>query len=176
MPKRKAAQDQIPQPPDPPSVERHLHFHPVQAIGVPLILLIPVLALFGVFGEGITSARASQGPIEASIEYPSKMRYKTIDVVDLVITNTSQQTVAGTTVTVDRAYLDGFTSVSFTPDVKTITGEEYVVEVGEIPAGESRVVSIDIQAERYGGYDGDLSIATDGAPLLVFELSTFNYP
>lgn len=42
---------EVPQPPEVPDIKRRIQLHPWQWIGIPLFLLIPILALFGVFGE-----------------------------------------------------------------------------------------------------------------------------
>jgi hypothetical protein len=104
--------DQPPTPPRPPSVARTIRLDRLQLIGVPLILLVPLLAVLGVFGEVLESEQAIRGPLEVRVEYPSRMRYRTIDVVEVVVGNASEEELASVTLTIDRSYLDAFTAVS----------------------------------------------------------------
>ncbi len=53
--------------------------------------------------------------------------------------------------------------MSFTPQPTTVTAGAYIVEVGDIPGGESRTVSIHVQAERYGYHDGTMKVSADGS-------------
>ncbi|HEX2167380.1 MAG TPA: hypothetical protein VHG09_09145, partial [Longimicrobiales bacterium] len=58
--------DDLPDPPGPPEIERKLSMYRFQLIGLPFLLAIPLLALFGVFGESRSDLRAESGSLEVS--------------------------------------------------------------------------------------------------------------
>ena len=67
-----------PHPPEAPDVERQFKQYVYQWIGIPLIMLIPVLSMLGVFGETMASTAAEEAGILAlDADYISRFRYKT---------------------------------------------------------------------------------------------------
>ena len=72
-------QQATPQPPQPPEIRRRIAFHRTQLIGVPLLAIIPVLALFGVFGTTTGEARAESAELQMQVRYPTRFRYKVIN-------------------------------------------------------------------------------------------------
>lgn len=165
-----------PQPPEPPEVGRNLGFHLVQAIGVPLLALLPVLALFQVFGTTQGEARASDGPLEVEVRHPGRFRYKTTLPLEVRVRNTGDAALSGVTVSIETDYVDRFSSVSFTPSPQRVSDEAYVVDLGDIPAGESRIVESRVQAERYWGASGRIAVATDGPERAELEVASFVFP
>lgn len=53
-------------PPKPPEVSRNVQFSLVQLVGITLLMIVPVLALFGVFGESLNKERVT--PDEVFVE------------------------------------------------------------------------------------------------------------
>lgn len=164
------------QPPQPPPVSRKLQFHRVQMIGVPLMMLIPVLALFGLFGETVNSVDASSTPLEMRVEYPTRFRYKMIDSIRVSLFNKSDQPLATVQVGFDRAYIEGFSTVTFTPSVKHITDSFYFVEVNDLQPGETRIISVTIQAEKYGKHQGTITADPENSDALEVSIATFTFP
>ena len=166
----------IPQPPESPDLERKLQFYPWQIAGVILIALVPILALFNVFGEALETTSAAGPDLEVSILYPARYRYKMIDPVQISVHNISAQAIPTVTVRIDRAYLDSFSNVTLTPSAKTITGEAYEVELTDLKAGETQQVVAEIQAEEYGWHEAVIATVPEGAEPVEVSIATFVFP
>ena len=93
------------------------------------MMLIPILALLGVFGQTAGSEDASNPPLQMHVEYPTRFRYKLIDSIRVSLFNTSNQVIPSVNVHFDRAYIDQFSTVTFSPAIKEITETEYVALV-----------------------------------------------
>lgn len=163
-------------PPQPPEVDKKFQVHTYQWIGIPLMLLIPILALVGLFGESVDSVRTSSQQLEMSVEYPTRFRFKMIDEVTVTLSNVSGQTLPSVLVNFDREYIDAFSTVTFTPAVKSITGSNYIVEVSDLQPGETRVISATVQAENYGMHRGTIGLGPEEAQDLEVSVATFTFP
>lgn len=161
-------------PPEPPRIERRLTFHPVQAIGVPLIVLIPVLALLGLLGEATARTTVQAGGVEVTVEYPSRMRYKTVGIIEVDVRNSTGMAIENALLTIDRRYLEGFSNITFTPTATAVTHEAFVVALGTVQPGQSQAVTVEVRAERYWLHEGALVVA--GPAGSRAELSTLVLP
>lgn len=166
---------EIPQPPQPPSIGRALKPHASQVVGVGVLVLIVVLALLGVFGETHGRATAEGPPFRLEVTYPERFRYKTIDSVDVTVTNTGDEAVSSLTVRFDRAYIDAFSTTTFTPSLTRVTSDAYEVDVSDLAPGETQPVSVEVQAEAYWGHPGFVEAATPEADVRV-DVHSFVYP
>src|SRR5690606_827994 len=65
-------------PPDlqPSTKPRHLALHRFQWIALPLMFLVPVLALLGLFGESTGQVHDERGALALYADYPTRYRYK----------------------------------------------------------------------------------------------------
>jgi hypothetical protein len=144
------------EPKEPPEVQRRFRLHLHQMIGVPLIALLPILALFRVFGDGIEFAKSSMASLKTEVEYPLKFKFKQSKILRVKVTNISEQTLDTVTVSIDTAYLSRFRNVSITPEA----AEAYVVELTAIEPHEKREVIAEIEAKNYGEQRGVVTIST----------------
>lgn len=163
-------------PPEPPETSRKIQFHLVQLIGIPLILIIPVLALFGVFGESEEKVGAANSEFEMQVEYPSRFRYKQINPLEVSLRNISSNKIPVLTVAFDRSYISEFSETQFTPDVKDVTGTNYKVELRDIEPGETRRVSVSLQGEHYGLHKGAVTALAENGSKAEVKVSTFIFP
>lgn len=163
-------------PAQPPSVDRKLEFHLLQLIGIPLMLLIPILALFGVFGETVDEATESSRELEMHVRFPTRFRYKMIDTITVSVRNASNQPITSVHITFDRAYIESFSTVTFIPSVKQVTETVYIVELTDLRPGEVQVVSLSVQAEKYGNHQGVITVKPDGEDGLQARLTTLTFP
>ena len=173
MPKKKA---EVSQPPQPPQVARKLRFHVLQLVGMPLMMLIPVLALFGVFGETVHEVTESSQELEMHVRFPARFRYKMIDSVTVSLRNTSDQPIKTVHIAFDRAYVESFSTVTFTPSVEQITETVYIVELTDLQPGQVQIASLSIQAEKYGNHQGAITATQDGDPGLQAHITTLTFP
>ena len=150
--------------------------HPVQAAGIACILLVPVLALLGLFGESFDRASTTSSDLSLDIEYSTRYRYKMINDLNVLVTNESDQTIPALTVYFSRDYIDQFSTVTFTPPANQLTREMYVVELTGMAAGESRGITVELQGERYGEHRGTVSADGDGLQAVEVKVTTFIFP
>lgn len=168
---------EAPKPSQPPDVNKKFQFYSFQWVGLPLILLIPILALFGLFGESVESVSTSNQQLDMSVEYPTRFRYKMIDEVTVSLSNVSEQAIPGVLVNFDRQYIEAFSTVTFTPSLKSISNLDYIMEISDLQPGETRVVTLTIQAEKYGLHRGVISTAAPGEGSdLELPVATFTFP
>ena len=163
--------DNLPDPPGPPDTRRRPALYRFQLLGLPFLLAIPVLALFGVFGERWSVVNARSGSLEISVRYPAVFRYKMLNAIELHVRNRGATAIDTLTVTLDTAYAGRFSTVTAVPP---FTGP-FEVQLTDIAAQQSRRVHIELQAERYWSHSGRLTVAA-GADTLRVPLTTMVYP
>jgi hypothetical protein len=102
-----------PQPPAAPEIHRRFRLTRWQWFGVPLFLLIPLLASFGLLGDMSSTVEARSGGLEITLEYPRTQRYKFVRSMEMVVTNKTAAILDTVTIELDARYADGFaTSIS----------------------------------------------------------------
>ena len=168
--------EKVVEPPEPPEIERRIEFHRLQMIGMPFILLIPLLALFGLFGESFDEAQAANSQVELRVDHPTRLRYKAVNAMEISVRNISAQEVPTITVTIDSDYVDKFAQVSFIPEVDEVTDEVYEIELQNVGAGEARQISIDFQGDEFGLHTGTITAQPEGGEAAQTQISTFVFP
>lgn len=163
-------------PPQPPTFDRNFQLHKTQLIGIPVMLLIPILALLGMFGETDHEQTIANPRLEMQVTYPTRLRYKMIDAVAISLTNTSAQTIPTLQIEIDRSYVEGFSEVTFTPAIDQITGTVYIMELTDLQPGDTRVVSFAIQAEKYGKHQGAITVTPESEEALRVLIETLTFP
>lgn len=140
------------------------------------MMLIPILALFGVFGETVHEVTESGRELEMHVRFPARFRYKMIDSITVSVRNASNQPIKSIHITFDRAYIESFSTVTFIPSVKQVTETVYIVELTDLRPGEVQVVSLSVQAEKYGNHQGVITVKPDGKEGLQARLTTLTFP
>lgn len=171
-----SAQCQTPEPPQPPPFERRIQIPRLQLIGVPLLLILPLLAAFRVFGDTTATARAANDALALQVEYPARYRYKMNAPLNVEVTYLAGTEPVTVTVEFSRPYMDRFSSVSFLPDVAEITPDAYRVEAPNLAAGETRTVAVEIQAEQYWRHRGQVTASLEGESPVSVPLQTWVFP
>lgn len=162
--------------PQPPQIKRTLEMGLAQRIGLLLLMAIPVLAVLGIFGESFEQVTQSSEDLSMTVEYATRYRYKMINNLSVDLVNESDQTLPVLSVSFSRDYIDQFSTVTFTPSVKEITGTAYIVELTEVAPGESRSVQVELQGERYGQHQGAVGASAEGIASVELQLTTFIFP
>jgi hypothetical protein len=163
--------DDLPNPPAAPEMPPRISLHRSQWILVPLMLSLPLLALLGLF-SGRNTTRAELGPLAVQIRYPTKLRYNAFDNITLHVHNRGTTALDTVSVALDSAYVAGFSMVTAVPPFD----ESFTLSLLPLAAGESRLVRVELRAERYWRQRGTLTIGTRGADTLRIRLSTFVFP
>jgi hypothetical protein len=156
-----------------PDQPRNLRLHPYQWVGLPLIILVPLLALLNIFGETRDYAEDTASEIALRVEYPSRYRFKQLESVHVLVENVSATYVDTLVVAFDPEYVRQFSTPTFIP---TPT-EPFEIEILAVEPGEIRRVWAELQGEQYGRHDGTIEAYRQGSldTARVF-LSTFVFP
>lgn len=168
--------NQVKQPPEAPEMPRYLHFHAFQLLMIVILMLVPVLSLFGVLGETTGQVTSEDADSLLTVAYPARAHYETRSQVRVETLNTSDSPLNNVTIQFDRAYFDQFSALSFNPTLSQITEAAYIVELGDIPAGASRMVTLDLVAKHQGNQRGLISLSSDNREISRVMLDTFVFP
>src|SRR5688572_26320040 len=163
--------DSLPDPPAPPEMPPRTSLHRSQWILVPLVLSLPLLALLGLF-SGRETTRADLGPLAVQIRYPTKLRYNAFDNITLHVHNRGTTPLDTVSVALDSSYVAGFSMITSVPPFDA----SFTVSLPQLEAGESRLVRIELRAERYWRQRGVLAIGSRGTDTLRIPLATFVFP
>lgn len=158
--------------PSAPEIDRRVSVPPFRAIGMGLIMLVPALAIAGVFGESWDTAAAGGPNISVRMEFPSRYRYKMLNSLTLAVENTSARTIDTVTVSLDTAYALRFSTVVITPP----PAQAYMVPLTDVEPGEIRLVVVELQGERYGRHSGQVHVETTSGDTLALPVHTLIYP
>lgn len=143
-----------------------------QAAGLAVLVLIPILALFGLFGESWETTAAESAELEMWVRYPDRFRYKMINSLRIRIRNISGGKLDTVAVSFDPDYIRPFSNVAFTPSA----ARPYTVNLVGIRPGEIRFVHVHMQGEHYGRHSGWIKATAGGADTARAEVSTFIFP
>jgi hypothetical protein len=166
----------VPQPPEPPEIKRRLQLNATQLIGIPLLALMPLLALLGVFGLAQGEARSEQGSLALRVSYPERTRYSMTQPLVIEVRNIGTVSLDTVVVRLDTDYLSAFSQVELTPTPTRVTAEVYEVTLSDIQPGETRIVSTDVQAHAYWRQRGSISATPGGGEATGVMVSTFVFP
>lgn len=144
------------EPAGPPPTAPHLSFTRKQYLGLPLLAAIPVLTLFGAFGESRASVRAASSALEMTVRYPSRFRYRQVQSLEITVRNVSPRILDTVALSLDTAYITRFSSVRIVPSPR----EAYVVDLIDVKPMESRLVTAELWGERYGSHSGRIMATT----------------
>ncbi|MBI4408627.1 MAG: hypothetical protein HY561_02885 [Gemmatimonadetes bacterium] len=161
----------VPQPPDAPRIRRRVRFSPLQALGILLILGLPLLALLGVFGESSREAEAHTAALRVHLRYPDRFRFEQIGELLLFVDNTSSRPLDSVRVEFDSFYVNRFSQVTFTPAAE----QAYRVRLARLEPGATGLVAVELQGEHYGRHRGAVRVAA-GADTAALGLSTLVFP
>lgn len=163
--------DHFPKPPAPPELPRKVRPHMWQVGGVALLLIIPVLAVAGVFGERWAGEQVSTAALSISVRYPSVLRYKTTGSLLARVSNASSASLDTVRLALDAGYATAFSQVQATPGFT----DAFATELIQLRPGETRVVTVELQAEKYWRHSGELRVWA-GVDTARVTLRTFIYP
>jgi hypothetical protein len=164
------------EPPRPPEIERRILLTRLQVIGLPILALVPLLALAGVFGLSRGQRSVQENGLVLDVEYPSRARLRASDWLAVTVSNGLDEAVDGVVVRVDRQYVDSFAQVDFTPAVSSVGETDYSIDLGRLPAGGSRAVTVRLTPREKWRREGSVSVFGDGTLESTVEFATFVFP
>ena len=168
---RRAEPDAPSEPPRPPAHDRRLELGRLQLIGIPLLALIPVLAMTGLFGESWTTGSAQSAALGIRVEYPSRFRARLSKPISVVVENRSTEVLDTVEVSFDSTFVDRFPAIVFVPEPL----DAYVVSLANLKPGEQRRVHVEIDGDRAGRHRGRVVARARGDSAAV-ELRTMVFP
>jgi hypothetical protein len=171
MSTQQGSEEKDPRPPQPPPMDRGPRLSRSQWIGLPIIAVIPVLAIFGVFGERRKSSEAESSGLRARVEYPTRLRAMSSKPMIVRVENRSSTPLDTVDVVFDPAYMEHFSAVAFIPPPR----DAYTVSLLGLRSGETRIVHVDVQGERIGRHDGRIVVRWRGDSIAV-ALGTTVFP
>lgn len=156
-----------------PDAPRRFRLHGYQWVGLPLLFLVPVLALLGVFGETKGRAEAVGADLAMEVRYADRLRHKQLNAIEVRVENGSGVRLDTVTLAFDESYVQPFSVRAFVPSAT----RPFEVELYDLASGEVRLVWAELQAERYGRHRGALrAYATGRVDTTSITLSTFVFP
>jgi hypothetical protein len=154
-----------PQPPRAPDTARAFAPAPHHLVGIAVLGMLVVAAIAGAFGATEATAVAETASLRLSVAYPERTRAKLDHVMSVEVANRGGTDLPRVTLRFDRGYLDGFAAVAFTPDVARVTRDAYLIDLDDVAAGETRLVSVSLRAEERWSRAGFVEAAMEpGAP------------
>ena len=154
-----------------PDLQRTIVLSRKQRFGLPILMAIPFLALFGVFGETTENARDAATVVGETVGYPDKLHYRQSSEVTVAVTNRSLIPLDTVQIRVDTGYLMRLARVRFDPS----SASDFTVPLLNVKPGERRLVRIELAAEKYGRANGHV-VAKSGKDSAVVALTTFIFP
>lgn len=158
-------------PPEPPELPRALRLTLLQRIGLPFLFAIPVLALFGVFGEHYADLRATGGGVDLAMHYPDRMHYRQPLTLQITMRNVTAATADSVTLEPDASFFAAFPMARFSPP---LDASQRIV-FHDVAPGTSRTITVEIAGDRYWRRRGRMLVDGPGGGLQV-PLSIFVFP
>ena len=150
-----------------------MKLHRYQWVGLPLMFLVPVLAVLGVFGETRGREARASAELALRVEYPARYRYKQISALEVFVENVSAGALDTVVVAFDPDYVRRFSTPTFIPSLE----EPFEVELLDVKPGETRLVWAELQGERYGRHRGTIEAYRLGSrDTARVPISTLIYP
>jgi hypothetical protein len=143
-------------PPEPPDIVPRLRLSVAQCIGIPLIALVPLVALARVFGESMVERADQRGPLLVSARVPARLHYRQRMTLDVSVANRSDAVVNDVRVRVDSSYLDGFSGVALAPQA----APDGSVYFGSLAPAASVRLTVTLEGDRTGTIHG-ATVVTD---------------
>ncbi|WAS95100.1 hypothetical protein [Nannocystis punicea] len=153
-------------PPSPPEIERRLQFHREQLLLLPLMLVVPIMALLGLLGGPRVREEIELRGVRLGVEFAPRDHLEDWGRMHVTVDNRSPAPLPGARAEFARALLDPLWQPSFQPPLARIDGDWYVVALGDIPPGQARVVTLDYRSTEPGELTGAIRVrAGDEAPV-----------
>lgn len=163
-------------PPPAPAFARRLRFDLPELMGLPVLAMLPLLALFGVFDEQRASSKAEHGGLVLEVDYPGRLRFEQDAVLDLVVRNDRDQPQRGLRLAIDRRYLARFDNLRFEPPSGTLHSDHWELLLPPLAAREVRHVRIEVRAAAAGVHGGHFALAATDGTRLGATIQTLIWP
>ncbi|GAC1416776.1 MAG: hypothetical protein NVSMB53_15760 [Gemmatimonadaceae bacterium] len=154
-----------------PEIKARIELSWKQRLGFPILIAIPILALFGVFGETEARTHLTTGPLDVRVSYPTRFRYRQVSSLHVTVQNVSSNVLDTVSVAFDTAYVSRFSGVRFDPAPRVA----FTVQLTNVKPSESRLISVELWGQDYGNHRGTI-IARSGSDSAIAHLETLVFP
>lgn len=158
-----------------PKFERKIRIYPFQAVGFAAVFLVPVLALAGVFGSTTQMTSQTLDNVELTVTYSSRAHVRKYETLNISVRNRSREVMPVVNVSLDRAFLNNYTNLSFTPAPHEINSEAYEVQLHDIPPGGIQIITLSHEGQVSGAHSGTVT-ATVGDGSVSVPVDVFIFP
>jgi hypothetical protein len=159
-------------PPAPSDTPRRVRLYPHQWLGLPLLMLVPGLALLGVLGPSEAGATLEGRQLQVRVDHPTRLRAGQRAELRVEIRNAVGPPLRDIAVIFDAAYLEAFAEVRFQPG---LTGTDHPV-IDSLAAGEARTVTASFEGDRLWRSSGRVHVVAPATDSLTAALHTFTLP
>jgi hypothetical protein len=159
-------------PPPAPDVSRHVRLYRGQWVGVPILVLIPVLALFGVFSENRSHLESAADGLDITIDHPTRLRTGQRTYIEVRVSNRSAGPAEDVTVRFDPRYFQHSLDLLFIP----APAVPYEVTLPPLASGADGRVRVEFDPEKPWRRSGGISVSQRGRDVVHARVSTFILP
>ncbi|MEO5510804.1 MAG: hypothetical protein ABIV28_07385 [Longimicrobiales bacterium] len=166
-----------PSPPDEsgpesaPDPGRTVHFRPLQLVSLVILVGIIASALAGTYNHRARTTAVTIGGMTVHVHYTTRTRFQQTEIISVLVTNPGALPIDSLHVSVDTAYLSGFSEVTMIPD----PAFPYGTSLSDIPAGGMREVHVSARGDQAGRHRGSVMLSMHGDTVRV-PLSTLILP
>ncbi|MFZ5477766.1 MAG: hypothetical protein ACOZNI_13405 [Myxococcota bacterium] len=158
--------------PHPAEARHRFHLPALQSIGMPILGLVTLLAVLGVFDPAHESRLVWAGDLAVVVRWPTRLRETQAEVAEIELRNEGTAPFSAS-VAFEGAWLDAFRDVHVDPGAE----EARSVAFADIGPGESRRVRVQLRAERSGWHRGTVHVLrTPGDRVAAVPVGTWVLP
>jgi hypothetical protein len=159
-------------PPPAPVLPRRVRLGRAQWLGMPLLLLVPLIALTGFFGDTSRRTQVATSGLRVELEHPERQRAGQRREIRIEVWNLSGAPVEEVVVELDPAYMDRFATLSSTPEPR----DAYRLVFEGVEPGARHHARIETEAVRAWRSRGRLLVTSSAGDSAALELRTFVFP
>ncbi|MBL0944055.1 MAG: hypothetical protein IBJ04_07000 [Hydrogenophaga sp.] len=156
-------------PAPPPGFVRRVRLGRLEAIGLPVLALLPCLALSGLLGPTDISRSAQlaliPGTVALRVQHPSRLRHRGSGSLLIEVVNTGDQPLPALSLGISEGYLDRFSRADLLPATAADSRSgRLAVGLPALRAGERTRLHIRLEADGWGRHRGWVDLTSDGRP------------
>lgn len=157
--------------PEAPPLRRRLRFSLLQRIAIPILAVLPALALAGVFDEDPIVVERTVGSLAMRAEIPQRIRQNRTAVVHVDLENRGSEPVSAV-VALSPEYLEESIAIEMTPHPHRAWASRF----DRIEPGARARVSLQYEGESAGMHEGVLRVVDGAGHEARVRVRTFVFP
>jgi hypothetical protein len=158
--------------PPPPPHARRVRLHRAQWIGIPLLTLVPVLALTGLMGDANATNSVNSDLLSLVVDYPALQRVGQNRDLVVEVRNRTAVALDSVVIRIESGFLDGFEEITSSPSFDGT--HQYTIE--RLSGGERRTIRIELTAARPLRQSGRVTAVVEARDSAGVVLRTFVFP